>query len=97
MAAELLRAGVEPGDVVMVALNDDHVQVAAFLAVVVTGRLWPGVVAAWLVLAAVGAALVPLIGWAFTLFDVGRLRVMRGVSREVAQMADYAPIRGLHG
>jgi uncharacterized protein (DUF1501 family) len=32
-----------------------------------------------------------------TLFDVGQLRVTRGVSREVLQMADYAPIRGLHG
>lgn len=32
-----------------------------------------------------------------TLFDTGKLRVTRGVSREVQQMADYAPIRGLHG
>ena len=32
-----------------------------------------------------------------TLFDVGQLRIMRGVSREVTQIADYAPIRGLHG
>jgi uncharacterized protein (DUF1501 family) len=32
-----------------------------------------------------------------TLFDVGKLRITRGVSREVAQMADYVPIRGLHG
>ncbi len=32
-----------------------------------------------------------------TLFDIGRLRVTRGVSREVLQMADYTPIRGLHG
>lgn len=32
-----------------------------------------------------------------TLFDVGKLRVTRGVSREVLQMADYAPIRGLIG
>jgi hypothetical protein len=32
-----------------------------------------------------------------TLFDVGRLRVTRGVSRELLQMADYVPIRGLHG
>jgi hypothetical protein len=31
-----------------------------------------------------------------TMFDVGKLRVTRGVSREVIQMADYAPIRGLH-
>ncbi|MCI0699891.1 MAG: DUF1501 domain-containing protein [Planctomycetia bacterium] len=31
-----------------------------------------------------------------TLFDVGKLRVTRGVSREVIQMADYTPIRGLH-
>jgi hypothetical protein len=32
-----------------------------------------------------------------TLFDVGRLRVTRGASREVVQMADYPPIPGLHG
>ena len=32
-----------------------------------------------------------------TLFDTGKLRVTRGVSREVMQMADYAPIRGLNG
>jgi hypothetical protein len=32
-----------------------------------------------------------------TLFDTGKLRITRGVSREVIQMADYAPIRGLHG
>jgi hypothetical protein len=32
-----------------------------------------------------------------TLFDVGKLRVTRGVSRELMQMADYAPICGLHG
>jgi hypothetical protein len=32
-----------------------------------------------------------------TLFDVGKLRVTRGVSRELLQMADYEPIRGLHG
>lgn len=32
-----------------------------------------------------------------TLFDTGKLRVTRGVSRELLQMADYAPIRGLHG
>ncbi len=32
-----------------------------------------------------------------TLFDTGKLRITRGVSREVMQMADYAPIRGLHG
>ncbi len=31
-----------------------------------------------------------------TLFDVGKLRVQRGVSRELLTMADYAPIRGLH-
>ncbi len=32
-----------------------------------------------------------------TLFDVGKLRVTRGVSRELLQMADYEPIRGLSG
>jgi hypothetical protein len=32
-----------------------------------------------------------------TLFDVGRLRVTRGVGREVAQLADHDPIPGLHG
>ncbi len=32
-----------------------------------------------------------------TMFDVGQLRVTRGVSREVMQMADYTPIRGLNG
>jgi Protein of unknown function (DUF1501) len=32
-----------------------------------------------------------------TLFDTGKLRITRGVSREVMQMADYTPIRGLHG
>ena len=32
-----------------------------------------------------------------TLFDVGKLRVTRGVSREVLQMSEYAPIPGLHG
>jgi hypothetical protein len=31
-----------------------------------------------------------------TLFDVGQLRITRGVSRELVQMADYAPILGLH-
>lgn len=32
-----------------------------------------------------------------TLFDVGKLRITRGVSRELLAMADYAPIRGLNG
>ncbi|HEY1186236.1 MAG TPA: DUF1501 domain-containing protein [Gemmata sp.] len=32
-----------------------------------------------------------------TLFDTGKLRVTRGVSRELLQMADYAPIPGLYG
>lgn len=32
-----------------------------------------------------------------TLFDVGKLRVTRGVSREVLALADAAPIPGLHG
>jgi hypothetical protein len=32
-----------------------------------------------------------------TLFDVGKLRITRGVSRELLQMADYSPIRGLTG
>jgi hypothetical protein len=32
-----------------------------------------------------------------TLFDVGKLRITRGVSRELLQMADYNPIPGLHG
>ena len=27
----------------------------------------------------------------------GKLRITRGVSRELLQMADYTPIRGLHG
>jgi hypothetical protein len=31
-----------------------------------------------------------------TLFDTGKLRIARGVSRELSQMADYPPIRGLH-
>jgi hypothetical protein len=31
-----------------------------------------------------------------TLVDVGQLRVTRGASRELLQMADYAPIPGLH-
>ena len=31
------------------------------------------------------------------LFDVGKLRIIRGVSRELLAMADYAPIRGLNG
>ena len=31
-----------------------------------------------------------------TLFDVGKLRITRGVSRELMTMADYAPIPGLH-
>jgi uncharacterized protein (DUF1501 family) len=32
-----------------------------------------------------------------TLFDVGQLRVTRGVPREVLQMAEWDPIPGLHG
>jgi hypothetical protein len=32
-----------------------------------------------------------------TLFDVGRLRVARGVGREVMQLADHPTIPGLHG
>jgi uncharacterized protein (DUF1501 family) len=32
-----------------------------------------------------------------TLFDVGQLRVTRGVGREVLQLADHDPIPGLHG
>ncbi len=32
-----------------------------------------------------------------TLFDVGKLRITRGISRELLQMADYPPIRGLIG
>jgi len=31
-----------------------------------------------------------------TLFDVGQLRIMRGVPREIQQMADFGPIPGLH-
>ena len=31
-----------------------------------------------------------------TLFDVGKFRVTRGVSRELLQLADHAPIPGLH-
>jgi hypothetical protein len=34
---------------------------------------------------------------AHTLFDVGKLRVTRGVGREVLALADAAPIPGLHG
>jgi len=30
-----------------------------------------------------------------TLFDTGKLRITRGVSRELLQMCDYAPIREL--
>ena len=32
-----------------------------------------------------------------TLFDVGKLRITRGVGREGLQLADYEPIPGLHG
>jgi len=32
-----------------------------------------------------------------TLFDVGKLRVARGASRELLQLTDHAPIPGLHG
>jgi len=32
-----------------------------------------------------------------TLFDVGKLRVTRGVSREMLQLTDHEPIPGLHG
>ncbi|MFM8271571.1 MAG: DUF1501 domain-containing protein, partial [Gemmata sp.] len=32
-----------------------------------------------------------------TLFDVGKLRVTRGVSRELLTMSEYAPVPGLHG
>jgi uncharacterized protein (DUF1501 family) len=32
-----------------------------------------------------------------TLFDVGQLRITRGVPREVLQMAEWEPIPGLHG
>jgi hypothetical protein len=32
-----------------------------------------------------------------TLFDTGKLRITRGVSRELLALADYAPIRELHG
>ena len=32
-----------------------------------------------------------------TLFDVGQLRVQRGVPREVLAMAEAEPIAGLHG
>jgi hypothetical protein len=32
-----------------------------------------------------------------TLFDVGKLRVTRGVSRELLQLTDHDPIPGLHG
>ena len=32
-----------------------------------------------------------------TLFDVGKLRIARGVSRELLTMSEYTPIRGLHG
>ncbi len=34
---------------------------------------------------------------AHTMFDVGKLRVTRGVGREVLALADAAPIPGLHG
>ena len=32
-----------------------------------------------------------------TLFDVGKLRITRGFSRELLTMSEYTPIRGLHG
>ncbi len=32
-----------------------------------------------------------------TLFDVGKLRITRGVGRDVMRLADYDPIPGLHG
>jgi uncharacterized protein (DUF1501 family) len=32
-----------------------------------------------------------------SLFDVGQLRVQRGLPREIAQMAEWEPIAGLHG
>ncbi|MFO0804203.1 MAG: DUF1501 domain-containing protein [Gemmataceae bacterium] len=32
-----------------------------------------------------------------TLFDVGKLRVTRGVSREMLALTDHDPIPGLHG
>ena len=31
-----------------------------------------------------------------TLFDVGRLRVLPGLPREIARALDWAPIPGLH-
>jgi len=32
-----------------------------------------------------------------TLFDVGRLRLLRGLPRELARMSEWDPIPGLHG
>ena len=32
-----------------------------------------------------------------TLFEVGKLRVVRGVGRELLQLAEHEPIPGLHG
>jgi hypothetical protein len=32
-----------------------------------------------------------------TLFDVGKLRITQGVSREMLQLTDHEPIPGLHG
>ena len=32
-----------------------------------------------------------------TLFDVGKLRVARGISREMLQLTEHEPIPGLHG
>jgi uncharacterized protein (DUF1501 family) len=32
-----------------------------------------------------------------TLFDVGQLRLMRGLPRELARLTEWSPIPGLHG
>lgn len=42
------------------------------LAFVVSGEVWVGGVAGWMVFLVAGVVLVPLCGWAFTWFDVGR-------------------------
>jgi hypothetical protein len=45
---------------------------AGVVVALLTNRVWAGVIAACLVMAAAGAALIPLVSWAFTIFDVGR-------------------------
>ncbi|HZY84192.1 MAG TPA: hypothetical protein VFE78_05145, partial [Gemmataceae bacterium] len=60
------------GKVLVLAVVTTAALAVGAVAALVSGSVWVGAVAAWPVVVAAGAALVPLIALAFQAFDVGR-------------------------